>query len=240
MPGKNRVVVLEPSMPATTRSRILIVDDHPIVRQGLSLLIAQDSRLEVCGEASDASEAMRQCAGARPHLVVIDISLRNGNGIELIKQIKTQYAGIKMLVASMHDESVYAERALRAGAMGYINKAEATEKVIDAIHNILEGRLYLSPKLADKMLHRLVTTGESTSRSPVETLSDRELEVFEMIGRGMTTREIAAKIHLSPKTVETYRENIKKKLDLSNATELTRHAVQWVLDDAAPRETPAE
>lgn len=232
MPGKPRNHS-EPAALDAPRSRIMIVDDHPIVRQGLGQLIAQDATLEVCGEASDAAEAMRLCGSAHPHLVIIDISLRSGNGIELIKQVKAQYPSVKMLVSSMHDESVYAERALRAGAMGYVNKAEAAEKVLVAIHEILGGRLYLSPQLADKMLHRMVATGEPGGKSAVETLSDRELEVFEMIGRGMTTREIAAKIHLSPKTVETYRENIKKKLDLSNATELTRHAVQWVLDDSS-------
>ena len=213
-------------------ARILIVDDHPIVRQGLSQLISQEQGLEVCGEAADASEALRMLAERQPDLVIVDISLSSGNGIELIKQIKSRDERVRMLVSSMHDESLFAERALRAGAMGYINKGEPTDKMFEAIHQVLGGKIYLSARMTDRMLCRAIGTEEAFTGSPIDHLSDRELEVFELIGQGLTTRQIAAKLHLSPKTVETYRENIKSKLNLSNATELTRHAVQWTLENS--------
>ena len=217
---------------ASGRARIAIVDDHPIVRQGLSQLIAQHPGLEVCGEAADAVEALQMVSEKRPDLIIVDISLSSGNGIELIKQIKARDDRVKMLVSSMHDESLFAERALRAGAMGYINKGEATEKVFEAIHQVLGGKIYLSPRMTDRMLCRAIGTDDALAGSPIDSLSDRELEVFELIGQGLTTRQIASKLELSPKTVETYRENIKSKLNLSNATELTRHAVQWTLESS--------
>lgn len=211
-------------------ARIMVVDDHPIVRQGLSQLIGSEPGLEVCGEASDAAEALKLLAETKPDLIIVDISLNSGNGIELIKQIKVRDENVRMLVSSMHDESLFAERALRAGAMGYINKAETTDKVFDAIHQVLAGKIYLSARMTDRMLCRAIGSEEHMTGSPIDSLSDRELEVFELIGQGLTTRQIAAKLHLSPKTVETYRENIKSKLNLNNATELTRHAVQWTLE----------
>lgn len=211
-------------------ARIMVVDDHPIVRQGLSQLIGSEPGLEVCGEASDAAEALKLLAETKPDLIIVDISLNSGNGIELIKQIKVRDENVRMLVSSMHDESLFAERALRAGAMGYINKAETTDKVFDAIHQVLAGKIYLSDRMTDRMLCRAIGSEEHMTGSPIDSLSDRELEVFELIGQGLTTRQIAAKLHLSPKTVETYRENIKSKLNLNNATELTRHAVQWTLE----------
>lgn len=210
-------------------ARILIVDDHPIVRQGLARMIAEEPDLEVCGEAEDASQALRQVTESKPDLVIIDISLKSGTGIELIKQIKARDEQVRMLVSSMHDESLFAERSLRAGAMGYINKQEAADKIIGAIRSVLQGKIYLSSQLTDRVLHRMIG-GKHPEGSPVEGLSDRELEVFELIGSGLTTRQIAAKLHLSPKTVETHRENIKKKLNLVNAIELTRYAVEWVLE----------
>ena len=212
-------------------AKIMIVDDHPIVRQGLAQLIANEPGLEVCAEAADAGEALNKLAESRPDLIIVDISLNSGNGIELIKQIKSRDEHVRMLVSSMHDESLFAERALRAGAQGYINKAETTDKVFDAIHQVLQGKIYLSPRMTDRMLCRAIGSEEHLTGSPIDTLSDRELEVFELIGQGLTTRQIAAKLHLSPKTVETYRENIKSKLNLNNATELTRHAVQWTLEN---------
>ena len=211
-------------------ARIMVVDDHPIVRQGLTQLISSEQGLEVCAEASDAAEALKLLAETRPDLIIVDISLNSGNGIELIKQIKVRDENVRMLVSSMHDESLFAERALRAGAMGYINKAETTDKVFDAIRQVLAGKIYLSARMTDRMLCRAIGSEEHLSGSPIDSLSDRELEVFELIGQGLTTRQIAAKLHLSPKTVETYRENIKSKLNLNNATELTRHAVQWTLE----------
>jgi DNA-binding NarL/FixJ family response regulator len=217
----------KPNNPA----RILIVDDHPIVRRGLAQLIGDEPDLEVCGEAGDVPEALRLVNETQPDLVLIDISLRDGNGIELIKQLKSRDEGLRMLVSSMHDESLFAERCLRAGAKGYISKEEAAEKVVGAIRTVLQGKIYLSAYLADNLLHRMIGGEDSLEHSPIDSLSDRELEVFGLIGQGLTTRKIAEKLHLSPKTVETYRENIKSKLNLKNAAELNRHAVQWALEN---------
>lgn len=211
-------------------SKILIVDDHPIVREGLSLLLSTQPDLEVCGEAADASTALQLVAETSPDLVIVDISLKGGNGIDLIKRIKARDPAARMLVSSMYDESLYAERALRAGASGYINKQEATRKITDAIRAVLDGKIFLSERMAGQMLQRAV--GGRSGRiehSPLEDLSDRELEVFELIGRGRSTREIAEALHLSAKTVETYRDRVRKKLDLNDCSELTRHAIVWVL-----------
>jgi DNA-binding NarL/FixJ family response regulator len=212
------------------RSRILIVDDHPLVCQGLGQMIEDEPGLELSGLANEASEAMRLIEQTNPHLVVVDISLKDSNGLELIKQIKARHPEVKMLVSSMHDESLYAERALRAGAMGYINKQEAPDKVIQGFRQVLSGQVYLSARMADRILHRVVEGEEELNRSPIDTLSDRELEVFELIGKGMTTRQIAKRLHLSPKTIETHREHIKFKLNLKNINELVRHAVKWQLE----------
>lgn len=213
-----------------SKYRVLIVDDHPIVRHGLAELIAHEADLEVCGEASDTPEALRQVEATQPHVVIVDISLKSGHGIDLIEQIKAKDERIKMLVSSIHDESLFAERALRAGAMGYINKQEATEKVIDAVRQVLRGEIYLSPRMSNRLLHTVVG-GDRLDQNPIEGLSNRELEVFEMIGQGLTTKQIAGKLHLSPKTIETHREKIKMKLNLANSTELSHRAVQWVLEN---------
>ena len=215
----------------SVKKRVMIVDDHPVVRQGLALLIDQQPDLEVCAEADSVSEAFSRFTETSPDLTIIDLSLKDGSGIELIKEIKARNEHAKMLVSSMHDETLFAERVLRAGAKGYISKGEATGNIVDAARQVLGGRVYLSPRMSDQMLHRLVAHGDDADRSPIESLSDRELEVFEMIGQGLTTRQIAAKLDLSPKTVETYRENIKAKLNLPNGTALTRHAVQWLLEN---------
>lgn len=221
---------MEPDTSAR-RYRVLIVDDHPIVRRGLAELIHEDPLLEVCGEAGDANDALRLVAEMRPHVVIIDISLRQGHGIELIEQIKAGDEHVKMLVSSIHEESLFAERALRAGAMGYVNKQEATEKVIEAVHQVLQGEIFLSPTMANRLLHSVVGGGASLDENPMAKLSNRELEVFEMIGGGLTTKQIAARLHLSPKTVETHREKIKTKLNLTNSTELSHRAIQWVLEN---------
>jgi DNA-binding NarL/FixJ family response regulator len=213
-------------------TRVLIVDDHPIVRQGLRMTIEAESDMAVCGEAEGMSQALQLFHECSPHVVIADISLENGSGIELAKELTAQDENVRILVCSMHEETLFAERALHAGAKGYINKEQATEKLIEAIRRVAAGRVYLSDQMTDRMLCRQVGTGEAPPRSTIETLSDRELEVFEQIGHGVTTRQIAEKLHLSPKTVETYRENIKHKLNLSNATELTQHAVRWVLEDS--------
>jgi DNA-binding NarL/FixJ family response regulator len=213
-------------------TRILIVDDHPVVRQGLRMMIDGEPDLTVCGEASGMSQAMQEFHRTSPDVVIADISLENGGGLELVKELIAHNENLKILVCSMHEETLFAERALHAGAKGYINKEEATEKLIGAIRRVVQGRVYLSERMTERMLCRQVGVGEEHPKTSIETLSDRELEVFEQIGHGVTTRQIAEKLHLSPKTVETYRENIKHKLNLANATELTQHAVQWVLENS--------
>lgn len=210
---------------------MLIVDDHALVRLGLAQLISLEPDLEVCGDASGAGEALRKVDALRPDLVILDISLQEGSGIELTKSLKVRYPGVKVLVASMHDESLFAERALRAGALGYINKQEATDKVVEAIRQVLDGQIYLSPDMTNHLLQRLGNRRDSPLERPsLETLSDREWQIFELIGRGLPTRRIAEQLDLSIKTIETHREHIKEKLNLANGAELMRHAVQWVLE----------
>jgi DNA-binding NarL/FixJ family response regulator len=224
--------MLNTSKPTAVRkaSKILIVDDHPMVREGLLARISRQPDLEVCGEAVDVAGALEQVKTTSPDLVVVDISLKGGNGIDLIKRIKARNDGTRMLVSSMYEEALYAERAMRAGAMGYINKQEMAEKVVQAIRRVLGGKMYLSPQMTEHMLRRALGGGDADS-SPIESLSDREIEIFTLIGRGRTTREIAEELHLSVKTVETHRENIKAKLGIKNSAELGRQAVQWVLEN---------
>jgi DNA-binding NarL/FixJ family response regulator len=219
-------------MPGRTDLRskrtVLIVDDHPIVRQGLAQLINQEKDLEVCGQAEDAHEAMQAIRQLNPDMVIVDISLKDTSGMELIKDLKIQHPDLPVLTLSMHDEAVYGERALRAGARGYVMKQEATGKVVTAIRRVLAGEVYVSDGLSAKMVSKLVGGGARTASSPADSLSDRELEVFRMIGEGFGTREMAEKLHLSIKTVETYRAHIKDKLGLQDANELLRTAIQWV------------
>ncbi len=213
-------------------ARVLIVDDHPAVREALTIRIAAQPDLEVCGEAADVNEALRLAAATDPDVAVIDIALQTGSGIDLIKRLKARNEQFRAIVWSMYSEDLYAERALRAGAMGYITKAQATGKIIEAIRQVLAGKVYLSPAMTAKLLKRVVgPAGGSTGRSPLDTLSDRELEVFRQIGQGAKTQEIAAQLHLSIKTVETYRDRIREKLDLKDGTELARCATQWVLEN---------
>jgi DNA-binding NarL/FixJ family response regulator len=211
--------------------RILIVDDHPLVRQGLIGLISTQPDFEVCGEASGIAEARQVAAAVRPDVAIVDLTLKDGNGIELIKELKVLYADLKLLVISMHDESVFAERALRAGAAGYVSKHEAIRTIVQAVRTVLDGKLYLSQTMTERMVHLAVGSKSNGARSALERLTNREIEIFEMIGRGLTSRQIARHLELSPKTVETHREHIKEKLELKNATELTKHAVQWVLEN---------
>lgn len=218
------------SVPLLQRRRILLVDDHPIVRRGLAALINAEADLEVCGEAEGLSQTMRQFRETRPDLLVVDLSLENGSGLEVIKELIAQDSGVGILVSSMHDETLYAERALRAGARGYVNKDQPTRIILAAIRRVLDGSVYLSEQMTQRLLCRNLGESGIPDSSPVESLSDRELEVFERIGHGETTRQIAERLHLSPKTIETYREHIKVKLNLNSATELSRHAVMWVLD----------
>jgi DNA-binding NarL/FixJ family response regulator len=204
---------------ATQIARIVLVDDHPIVRRGLALMINEDPNLEVCGEAAGICEALRLINELNPDLVVIDISLKDGSGIELIKQIKAQNPSIKMLVSSMHEETLFSDRALHAGAKGYINKQETSDKIVDAIPAILAGKIYLSDNMTERMLHRAVYPEQTPVQSPVDSLTDRELEVFTLIGQGMSTRKI-----------ETHREHIKRKLNLESSHELIHRAVQWAME----------
>lgn len=214
------------------RARILIVDDHPAVREALASRIGRQPDLEVCGEAADMTEALLLVADTQPDLAVVDISLKTASGIDLIKRIKDRNDTVRMLVWSMHSESLYAERALRAGALGYVNKDQATDKIIEAIRRVLDGKVYLSDALAEKMLHRAVGGGQKEAkRAPLDALADRELEVFRLIGQGVKTAAIAERLHLSVKTVETYRDRIRKKLDLSDGTELAHFATQWMLEN---------
>ena len=210
------------------KKRVLIVDDHPIVRQGLSMLINRNDDLLVCGYAVDVPEAMEAVRILKPDMAIVDISLKDTNGIELIKDIKAYDPALPILTLSMHDESLYAERSLRAGAKGYVMKQKGTEKLISAIRTVLGGGIYISDRLAGRLISKMVSGKSETGGSLLESLSDRELEVFLLIGKGQRTRQISDQLHLSPKTVETYRSHIKEKLNLGSSTELLQHAIQWV------------
>jgi len=212
------------------RARILIVDDHPMMRRGLAAEISAESDLEVCGQAENVNDALAKIEETSPDLATIDIALKEGHGIDLVKQIKSRFPSVKMLVISNYQESLYAERALRAGALGYLNKQETGEKIFDAIRTVLAGERYLSKEMTRRLISQAVGATDATA-SPVETLSDRELEVFRLIGEGMASAAIARRLHLSPNTVDTHRENIKKKLNVKNANEVQREAIQWMLED---------
>jgi DNA-binding NarL/FixJ family response regulator len=210
------------------------VDDHPLIREGLAAQIAAQPNLHLCGEAEDMAEALSRVVAAAPDLVIVDISLKSGNGIDLVKRLKAKDPSLVILVWSMHPENLYAERALRAGARGYVNKNRTAGQIMEAVQTVLAGRTYLSPEMSEKLLGRVIGGGrQDLTPSSVETLTDRELEAFEFLGQGMTTQQIASKMHVSRKTVETYRARIKEKLGLSNAVELVQHAVQWVLSKSA-------
>ena len=212
--------------------RVLIVDDHPIVREGLRALISQHDDLVVCGEAESAGEALELVKSEVPDVAVIDISLKDSDGLDLIRRIRESRRSVRMLVSSMHDESFYARRSLRAGALGYVSKENAAGQIIEAIHRVLQGRIYLSDEMSELLISSMLGADDETDYRSVDSLSDRELEVFRWIGRGLTTREIASRLSLSVKTVETYRQRIREKLDLRNGAELARRASQWVLDDS--------
>jgi DNA-binding NarL/FixJ family response regulator len=210
--------------------RVLIVDDHTLVRVGLIELISGEPDLEICGAASGVAEARKLAATTQPDVAIIDLTLKDGNGIELVKEFRERYGKLKLLVLSMHEESLFAERALRAGAVGYVSKDAASRTIIQAIRSVIAGNHYLSQPMTQRLVHQAVGAKSNGVSSPLERLTDREIEVFEMIGQGLTSRQIARRLELSPKTVNTYREHIKQKLELRNVTELTTHAVQWVLE----------
>jgi DNA-binding NarL/FixJ family response regulator len=213
------------------RSTVFIVDDHPIVRQGLTLLINREPDLAVCGDAEEAGSALRRIEELKPDLIVVDVSLNGPDGLDLLKNIRARDVSLPVLILSMLDESLYAERALRAGANGYIMKQEATDRVLVAIRRILDGEIYLSDRMANRMLHRFANGAGAEQRSPIADLTDRELEVFRLIGEGHATRQIAQELHISVKTVESYQAHIKDKLSLKNARELVQRAIQWTVAD---------
>ena len=211
--------------------RILIVDDHAVIREGLRALLSREPGIEVCGEAGNVKMALNLVREVSPTLAIIDISIGDESGLDLIRRIREFDANIRILAWSMYDDLLYAERALSAGAMGFINKREGTRTIVEAIQTIRAGNVYLSERMKNHMIHRSVGGQSATGKTPIETLSNRELEVFRMIGKGLTTAEIGKSLHLSVKTVETHRQRIKRKLQLDDANKLVREATQWVLEN---------
>lgn len=211
-------------------AQVFLIDDHPLVRRGLREVFDSETDLGVCGEAEDLPQALALLAELDCDLAIVDISLQGPNGVEVIKQLRTQHPELAILVCSMHDEALYAERALRAGARGYIQKKETPEQVVAAARRVLGGHFYLSSEMTDRLLGTATGTRIDHEGDPISRLTDREIEVFELLGNALGTRQIAEQLGLSPKTVESHRENIKRKLDLGNHNELIRRAVQWVLE----------
>ena len=209
------------------RIHIYLVDDHPLVREGLANLINQQPDLTICGEAEDAPQALKEIAARKPDVAIIDISLKGSSGIELIKQLKLQQPGVAVIALSMHDEKLYAERAVRAGARGYVMKRESTRRIVGAIRQVMQGKLALSDEMTALLAQKFVAGPRDAVRSPIEQLSDRELEVFDLLGQGIETRRIAETLNVSIKTVQAYCVRIKQKLRISTATELLREAVRW-------------
>lgn len=220
--------------PKDNRKRILLVDDHAVVRFGIAQLINRQSDLVVCGEEEDARKALDAIVRLKVELIIADLSLKDSSGLELIRNIKAQFPSLPILVVSVHDETIYAEIAFRAGALGYLMKQEALEKIVTAIRRVLSGSVYVSDALGAKMLQQQVRGNSDVQQPAIKSLSDREVEVFHLIGQWKKTKEIAGELHLSVKTVEYYREQIKRKLNLKDASELTQYATAWV-----QREVPA-
>ena len=209
------------------KTRVFLVDDHPVVRAGIRAVVNEQADMEVCGEADSASEALRLIAEHEPDVAVVDLSLKASSGLELIKDVRLRHPRLVVLVLSMRDEAFYAERVLRAGARGYVVKEEGCQVIVEAIHKVLKGQIYLSDHIASKMIGVYVGREKSTA-PPIEQLTDRELQVFELIGKGIPTREIAVKLHLSIKTIDAHRENIKRKMGIESATELLKQAIEWL------------
>ncbi|HUY91016.1 MAG TPA: response regulator transcription factor [Pirellulales bacterium] len=230
MADESRTTPARKSQP-TPRVRVMIVDDHPLMRQGLAALISAEGDFEICCEASGVAEARQLAAAGPPHVAIVDLTLSDGSGLELLKEFRTAYPQVKLLVLTMHEEALFAERAMRAGAAGYVHKQQASRTIIQAIRCVLEGRTYLSQPMLERVVQLAFGSPDKEHpRSMLESLSDRELEVFGLIGRGMTTGAIASALEISHKTVQAHRERIKDKLKLKNSVELTKHAVQWVLE----------
>jgi DNA-binding NarL/FixJ family response regulator len=223
-----------PTKPSTSKARILLVDDHPMLRRGVAELINGEAIYEVCGEVGTLADAYAAVNKLKPEMVIIDISLDGNNGVELMKELTYRWPNLPLLAFSMHDEQIYAERALRAGAKGYVMKQHPPEALLEAIKSVLKGKVYLSPQMSDRLLGKLVGAGTSDKpvQSPIEKLSDRELEVLQLIGKGQTTAQIADKLCLSVKTIETYREHLKQKLSLKSGPELVRYAIEWSLSQS--------
>ncbi len=209
------------------KKKIMLVEDHPIFRLGLAELINQEEELVACGTSTDVDQAIKEIEQLKPNLIIVDISLKSSDGIDLVHYVKKQYGDIPVLVLSMHDEYLYAQRALHAGAKGYIMKQEAMESVVTAIQHVLSGKVYLNERLKEHILSNIADNFKAKDRSPIDRLTDRELQVFKMVGRGFTSKEIAVRLFLSIKTIGTYRERIKEKLGLKNASELVRCAVHF-------------
>jgi len=209
------------------KHRIFLVDDHPLVREGLTNLINEQNDLIVCGEAEDSAGAITRIAKARPDVALVDISLKNESGLELVKNLESQFPLVALIVLSMHDEALYAERALRAGARGYVMKRESTRSVLASIRRVVEGGVYVSERVVNSMARRFSTSPEGAESSPVERLSDRELEIFRLLGQGRTTAQIAEDLHLSLKTVQAYCARAKEKFGVSSLGELLRAAIRW-------------
>jgi DNA-binding NarL/FixJ family response regulator len=216
------------SAPPAERRRILLVDDHPFMRAGLAQLIDRQADMMVCGEAGDPVAAFHALEKTKPDLVLTDLTMPGRSGLEFIKDLRAAEPELAILVISMHDEVVYAERALRAGARGYIMKEAGGENLLAALRQVLRGQVYLSLRMSARILEGLAGARPRGSSSPIEKLTDREFEIFQLIGQGKSTRDIAAQLHLSPKTVDVHRSHLKEKLDLKDATALIRHAVRWV------------
>ena len=231
-PAAERTAKASSGNPASERSRVFIVDDHTMFREGLRQLIERESTLTVCGDAPDAAEALRSIRALKPDVVIVDISLDGASGIDLIKDIKAEFEDLPVLVVSMHDETLYAERALRAGAMGYVQKHEPSKPVKAAIQKVLGGDMYLSEKMSAGVINRFMRGSTEQPKSPIETLSDRELEVFRMLGQGKGVRVIAEELGVTIPTVNSFRNRIKEKLGLKSSTEVMLHAIQWVQGEA--------
>lgn len=214
--------------PPAAPYKVFIVDDHPMIREHLAQLLEKQPDLHICGEAIDLSQALEGIAASNPDIAIIDISLRSSSGLDLIKEIKARGWPLPILILSMHDESLYAERALRAGALGYINKQESSRNILAAIRKVIARQIHVSPEISERFVRLAIAGNTMTASSPVTRLGDRELEVFQLIGRSVGTRQIAETLGLSVKTVETYRARIKEKLSLENGVQLMRRAVEWV------------
>jgi DNA-binding NarL/FixJ family response regulator len=220
---------------SSARNRVFIVDDHTMFREGLRQLIEHDAGLTVCGDAADPPTALDGIRQSNPDVVIVDISLGGANGLDLVRTIKSQYEDLPVLVVSMHEESLYAERALRSGAMGYVMKNEPAKTVTTAIHRVVSGEMYLSPKMSSSVISKFIHGESEEPMSPPDLLSDRELEVFRMLGQGKGTRQIAQELEVSIPTVHSFRNRIKEKLKLKNAPELVLHAINWVQKETASR-----